>query len=349
MTEKKRIFLVDNNPVDLNIGKEVLQEKYNVVTMSSGEKLLYSLQKSKPDLILLDVEMPGMDGYSVIKILKADPENAKIPVIFLTGRNDPNNELFALSLGAVDFISKPFSPPRLLKRVEVHLLIQSQKNELLKHNKNLILMDNQKAGNIIQLQNAIMLWTVEMIEFRDEKTGQHLERVQHYLKLLIEAMKETGCYKEELETWEIDEFLKSASLHDVGKIKIPDAILLKEGNLTEEEFGIMKQHSSYGKILIESLQKKVPKQCFMDYAKIMAYSHHERWDGNGYPEGLKGNEIPLQARMMALADVYDALVSDRSYKKAFSHEEAMQIIADGRGTQFDPNLADLFINLTIEL
>jgi len=340
------IFLVDDNPVYLNSGKTALQDSYTVITIPSGDKLLFTLQKVKADLILLDVEMPGMSGYDTIKELKANPQTADIPVIFLTGKGEPENEFMGLSLGAVDYIAKPFAPALLRKRVELQLLLQEQKNELRAFNENLVAMVNERTNDITRLQNAIIVWSAEMVEFRDEETGQHVERVQKYLEILLCEMIKNELYAPQLAEWDIDAFLKSASLHDVGKIKIRDDILLKKGRLTDNEFDNMKLHALYGKTLIESLQDKVPNQTFLDYAKTLAYSHHERWDGTGYPQNLKGDEIPLQARMMALADVYDALVSDRPYKKAFSHEEAIQIISEGRGTQFDPELADVFINLS---
>jgi putative two-component system response regulator len=207
-------------------------------------------------------------------------------------------------------------------------------------------MVNERVDDISTLQNAIIVWAAEVIEFRDEETGQHVERVQKYLELLLDEMKKEQGYADEVVAWDIDAFLKSALLHDVGKIKIRDDILLKKERLTDEELVDMKMHSLYGKTLLESLQNKVPNQTFLEYAKVLAYRHHERWDGTGYPDQLKGEEIPLQARMMAIADVYDALISKRPYKKPFSHEEAMQLISDGRGTQFDPNLADLFVSLS---
>jgi len=340
------IFLVDDNPLYLNSGKNALQDKYTVVTIPSGDKLLLAVQKTRPDLILLDVEMPGMSGYDAIKELKANPQTAEIPVIFLTGKGEPEDEFIGLSLGAVDYIAKPFAPPLLLKRIELHLLLQAQKNELRAFNENLTAMVNEQTNDIIRLQNAIIVWAAEMVEFRDEETGQHVERVQKYLEILLSEMTKHEIYAAEPASWDIHAFLKSASLHDVGKIKIRDDILLKKARLTDEEFGNMKLHTLYGKMLIESLQDKVPNQTFLDYAKTLAFSHHERWDGTGYPESLKGDEIPLQARMMALADVYDALVSERPYKEAFSHEEAMRIISGGRGTQFDPDLTDMFISLS---
>ena len=343
--EKNCIFLVDDSIIYLNSGKTILKEKYTVITMPSGEALLRMVKNIKPDLILLDVEMPGLSGYDTIKELKADPQIADIPVIFLTGKTESENELLGLSLGAVDYITKPFSPPLLLKRIEMNLLIKSQKDELRNFNENLVTMVFDRTNDIGRLQDAIIMWTAEMVEFRDEETGQHVERVQKYLEVLLVAMGQTELYADTIASWDIEALLKSTPLHDVGKIKIPDDILLKKARLNDEEYAIMKLHASYGKVALESLQEKVPNQTFLEYAKTLAYFHHEKWDGTGYPEGLRGEEIPLQARMMALADVYDALVSERPYKKAFSHEEAIGIISQGRGTQFDPNLADLFISM----
>ena len=347
MEERKScIFLVDDNIINLNTGKNALQHKYTVITIPSGEKLLLALQKVKPDLILLDIDMPGMSGYEAIEIIKADAETADIPVIFLTAKTEVENEVLGLSLGAVDYITKPFSQPLLLKRVELHLLLQAQKDELRRFNENLLELVEERTNDIANLQNAIIVWAAEVIEFRDDETGQHVERVQSYLRLLLNAMEKTELYSNEVATWDKEAFLKSTLLHDVGKIKIRDDILLKEARLTDEELINMQLHSLYGKALLESLQNKVPNQTFLEYAKVLAHRHHERWDGSGYPDKLKGEEIPLQARMMALADVYDALISDRPYKKAFSHEKAMSIISEGRATQFDPNLVDLFISLS---
>jgi len=344
--QNKRIFLVDDNIIYLSTGKAALRHKYTVVTIPSGNKLLLLLKRIKPDLILLDVEMPGMNGYDTIKELKANPETAEIPVIFLTGRSEPESELLGLSLGAVDYIAKPFSQSLLLKRIELHLLLQAQKNDLKMFNENLIEMVKERTDNILALQNAIIMWVAKVIEFRDEETGQHVERVQKYLEILLDAMKEHELYADEVAAWDVDAFLRSALLHDVGKIRIRDDILMKKTRLTDEEFAYMKLHSSYGRMLLESLQERVPNPAFLKYATTLAYMHHEKWDGTGYPDQLKGEEIPLQARMMSIVDVYDALISGRPYKKAMSHEEAMVIISDGRGSFFDPELTDLFISLS---
>jgi putative two-component system response regulator len=340
------IFLVDDNVLYLNTGKAALQGKYTVITIPSGEKLLPLLKNNKPDLILLDVVMPGLSGYDTIRLIKENPETADIPVIFLTGKNETESELLGLSLGAVDYIYKPFSKSILLKRIELHLLLQKQKEELLDYSDNLLRMVKERTNDISNLQNGIITWAADMIEFRDEITGEHVDRVQKYLKLLFDSMQKIESFAAEMASWDIEAFLKSAPLHDVGKIKIRDSILLKESKLTDEEFAEMKLHTLYGKMLLESLQNKVPNQAFLEYAKVLAYSHHEKWDGTGYPDNLKGKEIPLQARMMAIADVYDALISERPYKNALSHEKAMQVISSGRGTQFDPNLVDLFLGLS---
>ena len=271
---KSCIFLVDDNPIYLNTGKNLLQDKYSVITMSSGEKLLQMLENVKPDLILLDVEMTAMSGYDTLKKIKSKPDIAAIPVIFLTGKTDSENELLGLTLGAVDYITKPFWPTLLLKRIELHLLLQSQKKQLLDFNKNLVEMVKEQTNDLSQLQNAIIMWTAEMVEFRDEETGQHVERVQKYLEMLLCAMDKIEIYRVETATWDRDAFFKSALLHDVGKIKIRDDILLKKTQLTANEFDTMKLHALYGRMLLESLQDKVPNQTFLDYAKTVSYSHH---------------------------------------------------------------------------
>jgi putative two-component system response regulator len=193
------------------------------------------------------------------------------------------------------------------------------------------------------------MWAAEVIEFREEETGQHVERVQRYLEILLSAMEKTKTYAEEIATWDINAFLKSTALHDVGKIKIQDSVLLKKTQLTDEELANIKHHSLYGKMLLEKLQRKLPNQTFLEYAKTLAHRHHENWDGTGYPNGLKGEEIPLQARMMSIADVYDALTSERPYRQASTHKEAIRIISEKCGTQFDPNLVELFIELSDEI
>jgi putative two-component system response regulator len=344
--KRKTIFLVDDNITNLTMGRNVLAKHYNVATVDSGERMLKMLEKTIPDMILLDVEMPEMNGYDAIKIIKSKEETQNIPVIFLTAKSDSDSELEGLSLGAIDYIIKPFSPPLLLKRIEVHLLVESQRKELLNYNKNLQSLVEAKTKTVLELQNAILKAMAELVENRDDITGKHVERTQSYLGLLLNAILKRGLYAEEMRNWDIDLVLQSSQLHDVGKIAVKDEILKKNGKLTKEEFAEIKKHPTCGEEIIEKIKQNTTEHEFLEHARIFAVAHHEKWDGGGYPNGLKGKEIPLQGRLMAIADVYDALVSDRPYKKAFLHEEAVKIISDSIGTHFDPDLVDIFLEIS---
>jgi putative two-component system response regulator len=348
-TEKKLVILVDDNPANLRIGKTVLSEKYTVATAPSAAKLFSLLENNNPVVILLDIDMPEMNGYEAIKILKSKPEIKTIPVIFLTAKTESDDELAGLSLGAVDYITKPFQPPLLLKRIEMHLRLEEQQKKLEKQaaelkyfNDNLQRMVEAKTENVLSLQNALLKIMAEMVEYRDDITGGHIERTQRGLKLILEEMERSNVYREEAADWDVELLLQSCQLHDVGKIHIPDNILKKPGKLDNDEFNVMKNHTLIGEQIIGKIEDLAKESDFVKYAKIFAASHHEKWDGSGYPRGLKGNEIPLLGRIMAIADVYDALVSDRPYKKAYTHEEAVQIIIQGSGTQFDPTLVEVF-------
>ena len=336
------IFLVDDNPTNLTVGRTALLGQYNVITIPSAEKLLKLLEKNIPALILLDVEMPEMDGYEAIRRIKANPHTAGIPVIFLTARTDTANEIEGLSLGAIDYITKPFSPPLLLKRLEVHLLVERQKRELQHLNDNLMDMVTEKTRTVVTLKNAILKTVAELVEWRDDITGSHIERNQRYLKLLAEKALEQGVYRDEIQGWDMDIFLQSAQLHDVGKLSIKDDLLCKPGQLTREEYEIMKEHTNFGVRIIEKIKNSVTEDAFLEHARIFAATHHEKWDGTGYPLGLSGEAIPLQGRLMAIADVYDALISARPYKAPFTHQEAVEIILAGSGSHFDPALVDIF-------
>jgi len=345
-TKRKTIFLVDDNITNLTMGRNVLSGLYNVATVDNGERLLKMLEKTIPDMILLDVEMPEMNGYDVIKVIKSKKETKHIPIIFLTAKSDSDNELEGLSLGAIDYIIKPFSPPLLLKRIETHLLVESQKKELWNYNQNLQSLVDAKTKTVLELQNAILRAMAELVENRDDITGKHLERTQTYLSLLIAAISKHSLYADEIRDWNMDLVLLSSQLHDVGKIMVKDEILKKNGKLTDEEFAEMKKHTICGEKIIEKIKRNATEHEFLEHARIFAATHHEKWDGTGYPRKLKGTKIPLQGRLMAIADVYDALVSDRPYKKAFSHEEAVKIISENRGTHFEPGLVDIFLELS---
>jgi len=340
--EKKLVILVDDNLANLKIGNNLLEEKYTVATAPSAAKMFSLLKNNVPAIILLDIDMPEMNGYEAIKILKSNPETKDIPVIFLTAKNESENELEGLSLGAIDYITKPFNPALLLKRIEVHLLLENQRKELQYFNENLQKMVEEKTQSILDMQNALLRTIAELVECRDDITGGHIERTQRGIKILLEEINKNGVYREETKGWDINLLFQSSQLHDVGKISINDNILKKPGKLTDEEFNEMKKHASFGEQIIEKIETLTKESDFLNYAKIFAASHHEKWDGSGYPRGLKENEIPLLGRIMAIADVYDALTSVRPYKKAFSHEEAVRIITEGSGAQFDPELVEIF-------
>jgi len=281
------------------------------------------------DLILLDIMMPEMDGFEALKLLKSNDRYIDIPVIFLTSRKDESTESLGFEMGVVDFISKPFSEPVLLNRIKTHLGIE-----------NII---RERTNSLKKLKNGIVSVLSSMVERRDTSTGGHIERTTKYIRIFLDAVQECGIYSEEIHHWNMDTVISSVLLHDIGKIVVSDLILNKPGPLTPEEFEIMKTHAIEGENIIEEIIVESGDGYFLQHAKFFAGYHHERWDGSGYPYKLKGTDIPLQGRIMALVDVYDALVSDRPYKKAFTHEKAIEIIKEGRGTHFDPELSDVFI------
>jgi len=341
--DRKKIVVVDDDETYLTIARKVLMDRHDVFTVVSAKKLFRFLEKVKPDLILLDIEMPEIGGYEVIRILKASEDTAQIPVIFLTARSDAESELTGLQLGAVDYIAKPFSQELLLKRIELHLLFESQRQALKSYSCDLEGTVLEKTRSVFKLQNAILTIMAGLVEHRDSDTGGHIERTQYYLRMLVRLLLEHGIYVKELSSWDTNLLLMSSQLHDIGKISIRDCILLKPSELTDEEFEEMKKHAAIGRSIIEKIERSTEECAFLEHAKIMAATHHEKWDGTGYPAGLKGEEIPLQGRLMALIDVYDALTNDRPYKKAYTHKEALAIIKKGLGTHFDPLVGDILV------
>ena len=344
-----KIVLVDDNMANLVTGRNMLKTFYEVYPASSAAKLFEVLENVLPNLILLDIEMPEMDGYETIKKLKDDIRFADIPVIFLTAKSDESSELTGFDLGAVDYVSKPFSAPLLLKRIANHLLIASQKRDLqageealMGYANNLATMVQEKTKEVTALQNAILTTFAEVVEFRDNLTGGHVARTQLYLKALMEGLIREGIYVSEIEEWDVDLFLASAQLHDVGKIAITDLILNKPGILNSEEFEIMKTHVAVGVDVVDKMMRNAHEHAFLHHALLIVGTHHEKWDGSGYPTGLKGKNIPLEGRLMAIADVYDSLISMRPYRKALTHEEACRIVEEGAGTHFDPVLVGVF-------
>jgi putative two-component system response regulator len=344
--QRKTIMLVDDDQIHLNAGKNILKNAYNVFPIPSGQKLFEMLDKVAPDIILLDIEMPEMDGYEVIKKLKGETKTADIPVIFLSSHIDTGHELEGLGLGAIDYIFKPFSPLLLIRRIENHLFISSQKRELKENNENLQSMALERTEQVVELQSSIMNTIAELVEFRDDMPNGHIARIQKYLRLLVDRLISDKIYADDVSGWNMAFLVSSSQLHDIGKIKISDALLNKPGKYTAEEFELMKNHSAWGVKIIEAIEKKSKGHSFLHHAKIFAASHHEKWNGTGYPAGLKGEAIPLQGRLMAIADVYDALISKLPYKEAFSPEKAKEIILSEKGAHFDPLLTDIFESLS---
>ncbi|MDR3053389.1 MAG: response regulator [Coriobacteriales bacterium] len=344
---KWTIVMVDDNIASMAAGKAVLKDKFEVFTVPSAKKFFLLMQVVKPDLILLDIEMPETNGYTIFRQLIAENEDFDIPVIFLTARNDPGSELEGLSLGAADYISKPFSPPLLIKRIENTLLISEQRNELKRFNENLREMIGTQTAEIMELQSSILEVISELVEFRDNFTGGHIKRTGKLLEILLDAMVEQGVYAAETEKWERNLLLQSALLHDVGKIGIPDLILGKPGKLTSDERAVMERHVEIGEQIIRRIRQAgedTLDHSFLTYAEILVSFHHERWDGSGYPRGLAGEEIPLLGRLMAVVDVFDALISKRPYKEAMSISTAQKIMLENSGAHFDPQLIDLFMS-----
>jgi putative two-component system response regulator len=346
MQDKRyKIMLVDDDMSQLIIGKNMLINHFEVFAIPSAPRLFEVLKNVEADLILLDIVMPGMDGYETITRLKSDDNFADIPVIFITAQNDETSEFKGLDLGAIDYITKPFSAPLLVKRIQNHLRLASHEKELKNYNTNLERMVQEKTRQVVTLQNSLISSLAEMVEIRDSVTGSHVIRTQKYLELLVEQSMKDSVYLDEIAKWDLETLCASAQLHDVGKIAISDAILNKPGKLTEEEFTQMKRHVPAGVDALSRIEKTASAHSFLFHAQIFAGTHHEKWDGTGYPAGLRGCEIPLQGRLMAIADVYDALISERLYKPAYSQEKSVSIMVEGKGKHFDPALVGTFLKV----
>ena len=341
------ILVVDDSPDSLELISSELMKYYEVHVATDGVRCLELARRvRRPDLILLDVMMPGMDGYEVCRRLKANPETADIPVLFLSGRTAAEDERIGLEIGAEDYLAKPVNPAVMLARVRAHLRLKAAADYLRDQNSFLEREVARRVRELSVVQDITIYAMATLAETRDNETGNHIRRTQNYVITLATKLAENPKYAVQLPRQDIELLYKSAPLHDIGKIGIPDRILLKPGRLTPEEFEIMKTHAAIGKSSIQAAEQLVGMpDSFLRFAKEIAGSHHEKWDGSGYPEGLAGEAIPLSARLMALADVYDALISKRVYKEAFSHEVARNIIVQGNGTHFDPAVIDAFIAL----
>ncbi len=344
------VLVVDDTPDNLVLVSELLGEHYRVKVANSGARALKAAQTDPvPDLVLLDIMMPEMDGYEVCRQLKAAAATRDIPIIFLTARADRDDERLGLELGAVDYITKPMSPPIVLARVQTHLALKATADFLRDKSAYLEREVALRTLEVQALQDVTIMAMASLAETRDDETGNHIRRTQLYVKSLDERLRAHPRFEAVLNTQMIELIYKSAPLHDIGKIGIPDHILLKPGKLTDNEFEVVKEHTLLGRKAIEGAERRLGMRVrFLNVAKDMACCHHERWDGTGYPLCLAGDAIPVPGRLMALADVYDAIISQRIYKSASTHEQACSAIVKGRGTQFDPDVVDAFIDIAEE-
>jgi len=338
------IMVVDDNPEMLVFLEQMLTQNGNeVIAFTSGAMALKLVEESAPDLILLDIMMPEMDGYQVCEQLKQNPLLKEIPVIFMSSIDATDAKLKAFQAGGVDYITKPFHYEEIQARVGVHLNLRS-----LQHMLEFQRLMERKVRELSEAQQATIFAIAKLAEQRDEDTGAHLERVQEYCRLLAEQLGKDSPYAAHI-TQEFVECIQHASpLHDIGKVAIPDSILLKPNKLNNVEFEVMKTHTVIGGENMQLVYNHYSGNIFIGMGIEIALYHHERWDGTGYPDGLAGKNIPLSARIMALADFYDALRSDRCYRKGLCHEEVKAMILEGRGTHFDPVLVDAFLNLEEE-
>jgi putative two-component system response regulator len=324
----KQILVVDDNISSLKQIGAQLSSHYEVSLAKSGPLALQICKQEKPDLILLDIEMPGMDGFETIKQLKEEPELNPIPVIFLTGNRDSAIEIKALESGAMDFITKPANKDILFHRLELHLQFAAYQTSL--------------EHTVTELENSIVTSFAELIECKDDNGGGHVLRTGIYAEILGKQLLKEGVFGKELTEKDLDNIIRATPFHDIGKVGVSDVLLLKEGPLTVDEYNEVKKHTLIGAQFLDRIYERTPEQYYLKYARMIAEGHHERYDGLGYPHGLAGDAIPLCARIVAAANVYDAAKTDRVYQKGTDHEGACRLIREGKGRAFDPRIVDAF-------
>lgn len=344
---KPTLLIVDDTPDNIMLLCSLLSESYKNKVATNGLKALKIASSCpQPDLILLDIMMPKMDGYEVCRRLQGDPRTKHIPVIFLTAKTQEGDEAMGFELGAVDYIIKPISPPILMARVHTHLALREARKVLEWQNTALEEQVERRTRQLVSLQDAIIIALASLAETRDNETGHHIRRTQHYIRALAIQLRRMQRFADYIDDKFLSIIYKTAPLHDIGKVGVPDRILQKPGLLVPEEVEEMRKHTIHGRDTIIAAEKIMDEpEEFLTFAREITYSHHEKWDGSGYPQGLKGGDIPLPARLMALVDVYDALTAKRIYKDALSHEAAVEIIKEGRGTHFDPDMVDAFVTI----
>lgn len=353
LQNKFNLLIVDDTTANLRLLSSMFTEKgYRVRSVINGQMALTAVKADPPDLILLDINMPEMNGYQVCETLKQDPALDDIPVIFISALDDLQDKVKAFTTGGVDYITKPFQIEEVISRVKTHLMLrrtqrelEEAKNELLEINHNLEERVQTQVKQITSSHLATIFVLAKLAESRDSDTGRHLDRVRHLSRVIAEQMSKKERYKKDIDRQFIDNLYEASALHDIGKVGIPDAILLKPGKLTPDEFEIMKTHTTIGVEPLRIVDREYPGNALIRMGIDIVEAHHEKWDGSGYPFGLKGESIPLVARIVALVDVYDALTSVRPYKKAFSHIESRDIITSDAGKHFDPEIVASFLEV----
>ena len=345
---KPSVLIVDDSPDNLSLMAGLLLNHYTVKTATAGAQVVKIAITEQPDVILLDIMMPDLDGYEVCRRLKADSLTSQIPVIFLTSKTDPDSEQLGMTMGAVDYITRPVTPAILLSRVKAHFMLAANAKTMRINNEYLEFEVSRRRRQMAALQNVTILALASLAETRDSETGNHLKRTQHYVELLCKHLRRNPRFKDFLNSERIQIMVQCAPLHEIGNVGIPDRILLNPGRYSAAEFEIMKAHPTLGRDALANAQASAAGEGededeFFEIAKQIIYSHHEKWNGSGYPEGLAGDAIPIPARLMALADVYDALICRRVYKHSMPHEQALEIIREGRGLHFDPDVVDVFL------
>ncbi len=340
-----RVLVVDDEPINVKVLVDLLRPNYRLIVARDGFQALERLKdEALPDLALVDVMMPNMDGLELCRRMKQDRRLAEIPLIFVSALGETRNEADGFEAGAVDYIQKPISPPIVLARVRTHIALRRAARELIQRNHTLEEAVRERTAELALTQDATIHALTSLVESRDHETGGHIRRTQSYVRALALEMRSDPRFVASLDDHVIDLMARAAPLHDIGKVAIPDAVLLKAGKLTPEEFEVMKTHTSIGRDALAAAEVvESGASAFLRFAIEIAGSHHEKWSGEGYPLGMKGEAIPLSARLMALADVYDALRSARVYKRAMSHADAMALVVAGRGTHFDPGVVDAFL------
>lgn len=344
--KKPTVLIVDDIPDNIMLLRSLLHESYRVLAATDGAQALQVIESGElPDLLLLDIVMPGMDGYEVCRRFKEDQRTADIPIIFLTARSEVEDERRGFELGAVDFVIRPISPHIVKARVQTHLQLKAARDFLRDKSAWLEKEVDRRVRENLTIQDVAMVALGSLAETRDNETGNHIRRTQGYVEVLTEALRDSSRFLEGFADGARELILKSAPLHDIGKVGIPDNILLKPGALTPEEFAVMKTHATLGYEALKRAERLVQSdRSFLRFAREIAWTHHEKWDGTGYPRGIAAEAIPVSGRLMAVADVYDAVISKRVYKSARTHDEAVAIIREGSGKHFDPEIVEAFLS-----